>query len=41
VKPAEVEANAADGEHEVPAELWSELKSAGLLDPAAPTEPRG
>ena len=41
VKPAEAEANAADAEHEVPPELWSELKAAGLLDPAAPTEPRG
>ena len=41
VKPAEVEANAADAEHEVPAGLWSELKAAGLLDPAAPTEPWG
>ena len=37
VKPAEVEANAADAEGQVPAGLWSDLKSAGLLDPAAPT----
>ena len=37
VKPTEAEANAADAEHEVPAGLWSDLKSAGLLDPAAPT----
>ena len=37
VKPAEVEANAADAEGIVPAGLWSDLKSAGLLDPAAPT----
>ena len=36
-KPIEVEANAADAEHKVPAELWSELKSAGLLDSSAPT----
>ncbi len=37
VKPAEVQANAADAEHPVPAGLWRELKAAGLLDPAAPT----
>jgi D-threo-aldose 1-dehydrogenase len=37
VKPAEVEANAADAELKVPAGLWNDLKSAGLLDPAAPT----
>ena len=37
VKPAEVEANAADAEANVPAGLWSDLKSAGLLDPGAPT----
>ncbi len=37
VQPAEVEANAADAAQPVPAGLWSELKSAGLLDPAAPT----
>ncbi len=36
VKPSEVEANATDAEREVPARLWSDLKSAGLLDPAAP-----
>jgi len=38
VKPAEVEANALDADQKVPAALWSELKSAGLLDPAAPTD---
>jgi D-threo-aldose 1-dehydrogenase len=37
VNPAEAEANAADAGHKVPAALWSELKAAGLLDPAAPT----
>lgn len=37
VKPSEAEANAQDGETKAPAALWSELKSAGLLDPAAPT----
>ena len=36
VKPAEVESNAADAAHEVPAALWADLKSAGLLDAAAP-----
>jgi D-threo-aldose 1-dehydrogenase len=36
VKPSEVEANVADADQPVPAALWSELKSAGLLDPAAP-----
>ena len=41
VKPAEVEANAADAEHGVPEQLWSELKTAGLIDPAAPTGPQG
>lgn len=37
VTPAEVEANAAEAGQPVPPALWSELKSAGLLDPAAPT----
>ena len=37
VKPAEVEANVADAEHQVPAALWSDLKSAGLLGASAPT----
>jgi D-threo-aldose 1-dehydrogenase len=34
--PAEVAANAADADQAVPAGLWSDLKSAGLLDPSAP-----
>jgi D-threo-aldose 1-dehydrogenase len=37
VKPEEIEANAADAEQPVPAGLWSDLKSAGVLDPSAPT----
>ena len=36
VKPGEVEANVADAGQPVPAGLWSDLKSAGLLDPAVP-----
>lgn len=36
VKPAEVEANIAEATAPVPKALWAELKSAGLLDPAAP-----
>jgi D-threo-aldose 1-dehydrogenase len=36
VKPSEAAANAADAAHEAPAGLWSDLKSAGLLDPAVP-----
>ncbi|MDM0113647.1 aldo/keto reductase [Variovorax sp. J22R133] len=36
VKPGEVEANAADADGQVPPALWSDLKSAGLLDAAAP-----
>lgn len=36
VKPAEIEANAADAAVNVPATLWRDLKSAGLLDAAAP-----
>jgi D-threo-aldose 1-dehydrogenase len=36
VKPSEVESNAADAEQKIPSALWSDLKSAGLLDPAAP-----
>ena len=38
VKPTEVEANAIHSEQKVPAGLWSDLKMAGLLDPAAPTD---
>jgi len=37
VRPEETQANAADAANKVPAGLWSDLKSAGLLDPAAPT----
>ena len=37
VTPAETEANAAALDKPVPAALWSDLKAAGLLDPAAPT----
>jgi len=37
VKPSEAVANAADAASPVPAALWSELKSAGLLDSSAPT----
>ena len=33
-RPAEIEANAADAAHAVPPGLWSDLKSAGLLDPS-------
>jgi D-threo-aldose 1-dehydrogenase len=36
VKPAEIEANAGDAEAAVPAGLWCDLKTAGLLDPAVP-----
>jgi D-threo-aldose 1-dehydrogenase len=36
VKPEEIEANARDADATVPAELWRDLKSAGLLDPAVP-----
>jgi D-threo-aldose 1-dehydrogenase len=36
VKPEEVEADVADAEATVPGALWGDLKSAGLLDPAAP-----
>ncbi|MBS0444391.1 MAG: aldo/keto reductase [Proteobacteria bacterium] len=38
VKPEEAAANAADAEKKLPAQFWNELKSAGLLDPAAPTD---
>jgi len=36
VKPSEAEANAADAGEKVPAALWAELKSAGLIESAAP-----
>jgi D-threo-aldose 1-dehydrogenase len=35
-RPVEVAANAADVEQAVPASLWTDLKSAGLLDPSVP-----
>jgi D-threo-aldose 1-dehydrogenase len=38
VKPPEIEANVADAERTVPPMLWRDLKSAGLLDPSAPTD---
>jgi D-threo-aldose 1-dehydrogenase len=36
VKPEEVQANVADASGQVPAALWSDLKSEGLLDATAP-----
>ncbi len=39
VKPAEIERNLAALDDPVPSALWSDLKSEGLLDPAAPTPP--
>jgi D-threo-aldose 1-dehydrogenase len=38
VKPEEVKANVHDASVEIPAGLWSDLKSAKLLDSAAPTK---
>ena len=38
VKPEEVKANVHDASVEIPASLWSDLKSAKLLDAAAPTK---
>ncbi len=38
VTPAEIAATVADSEHTVPPGLWRDLKSAGLLAPAAPTD---
>jgi D-threo-aldose 1-dehydrogenase len=38
VAPDEVAANAADAAVMVPAALWRDLKAAGLLDVAAPTD---
>jgi D-threo-aldose 1-dehydrogenase len=38
VKPEEVKANAHDASVDIPASLWSDLKSAKLLDATAPTE---
>jgi D-threo-aldose 1-dehydrogenase len=37
VKPDEVKANVHDATVAIPNRLWSDLKSAGLLNPAAPT----
>jgi D-threo-aldose 1-dehydrogenase len=37
VAPDEVKANVHDASVSIPKGLWSDLKSAGLLDPAAPT----
>lgn len=37
VAPAEVRANVDEAKRPVPAALWAELKSAGLLDASAPT----
>jgi D-threo-aldose 1-dehydrogenase len=36
VQPEEVEADVADAEATIPAALWADLKSAGMLDPAVP-----
>ena len=38
VKPEGVKANAKDASAAIPAALWTELKSAGFLDKAAPTK---
>jgi D-threo-aldose 1-dehydrogenase len=38
VKPEEVKVNAEDASAEIPAALWADLKSGGLLDKAAPTK---
>jgi len=38
VKPEEVKANVHDASVAIPADLWSDLKAAKLLDPAAPTK---
>jgi D-threo-aldose 1-dehydrogenase len=38
VKPEEVKSNVHDASVEIPASLWSDLKSAKLLDEAAPTK---
>jgi D-threo-aldose 1-dehydrogenase len=38
VKPDELKANVHDASVEIPASLWSDLKSAKLLDSAAPTK---
>jgi D-threo-aldose 1-dehydrogenase len=38
VKPEEVKSNVSDATVEIPTSLWSDLKSAKLLDSAAPTK---
>ena len=38
MKPEEVKSNVHDATVEIPAGLWSDLKSAKLLDAAAPTK---
>ena len=38
VKPEEVKSNVSDATVEIPTSLWSDLKSAKLLDAAAPTK---
>ena len=38
IKPEEVKANVHDASVDIPAGLWSDLKSAKLLDPASPTK---
>jgi D-threo-aldose 1-dehydrogenase len=40
VNAEQVTCNAALMEHDIPAALWSELKSEGLIDPDSPTEVR-
>jgi D-threo-aldose 1-dehydrogenase len=37
VRPSEAAANAADADRKPPAALWGDLKTAGLIDKAAPT----
>ena len=37
VTPEEVKANVHDASVAIPGGLWSDLKAAGLLEPAAPT----
>jgi hypothetical protein len=38
VKPEEVKSNVHDATVDIPSSLWSNLKSARLLDAAAPTK---
>ncbi|MEM7031849.1 MAG: aldo/keto reductase, partial [Chloroflexota bacterium] len=37
IKPDHVNSNIALLDHTIPADLWAELKSVGILDPSAPT----